>query len=160
MAGSILPAMASLFAAGGAASPARAVAPAQDARQRVDPVTAVALAAANRRGCWIANRSDRARSSNPPVPRLPDFRNPAETSRRAHFLRVRTEVVTGRSGYPSTYWYKGGFRTEQLGLPVLGQCVAAGGIAPDRIEAKLEAGGVRHRSGSGLRWPHNSATGS
>ena len=51
MAGTSLPAMANLFAAGGAVSPARAAAQAQDARQRVDPVTAVALPAANRRGC-------------------------------------------------------------------------------------------------------------
>ena len=63
MAGTSVPAMANLFAADGAVSPARAAAPAQDARQRVDPVTAVVLPAANRRGCWIVNRSDRAGSS-------------------------------------------------------------------------------------------------
>ena len=41
MAGTSLPAMANLFAAVGAVSPARAAAPAQDARQRADPVTVV-----------------------------------------------------------------------------------------------------------------------
>ena len=110
--------MANLFAAAGAVSSARAAAPAQDARQRVDSVTAVALPAANRRGCWIVNRSDRAGSSKPPVPRFSDFRNPAETSRRAHFPCVRTEVVTKRSGYPSTCWCKRPFRTGHLGLAV------------------------------------------
>ena len=107
--------MANLFAADGAVSPTRATAPAQDARQRVDPVTAVALPAANRRGCWIVNRSDRAGSSKPPVPRFPDFRNPTETLGRAHLRRVRTKVVTGRRGYRSMYWCKRIFCTGQLG---------------------------------------------
>ena len=44
-------AMAYIFAADGAVSPARATALAKDARQRVDPVMAVALPVANRRGC-------------------------------------------------------------------------------------------------------------
>ena len=43
MAGRTLPAMANLFDADGTVSPARAAAPAEYARQRVDPVTAVAL---------------------------------------------------------------------------------------------------------------------
>ena len=86
--------------------------------KRVDPVTAVALPAANRRGCWIVNRSDRVGSSKPPVRRFPDFRSPAETLGRAHLPRVRTEVVTGRSGYPSRYWSKRTFRIGQLGLTV------------------------------------------
>ena len=43
--------MANLFAAGAAVSSARAATPACDVHQRVDPVTAVALPAANRRGC-------------------------------------------------------------------------------------------------------------
>ena len=116
MAGTSLPAMANLFAAGGAVSPARAAAPAQDAHQRVDPVTAVALPAANRRRCLIVNRSDRAGSSKPPVRRFPDFRSPAETLGRAHLPRVRTKVATQRSDYPSTCWCKGTFRTGQLGL--------------------------------------------
>ena len=98
--------MANLFAAAGAVSPASAAAPAKDARQRVDPVTAVMLPAANRRGCWIVNRSDQAGSSNPPVPRFSDFRSPSETLGRAHLPRVRTEVVTKRRGYPSTYCFK------------------------------------------------------
>ena len=51
------------FAADGTVSPARAAAPAQDARQRVDPVTAVALPAANRIGrvCTEAARDVRHR---------------------------------------------------------------------------------------------------
>ena len=51
--------MANLFAADGAVSPARAAAPAQDARQRVDPVTAVVLPAANRRADWRSNADSR-----------------------------------------------------------------------------------------------------
>ena len=43
MAGTSLPVMVNLFDAGGAASPAKDGPSAQDARQRVDPVTAVAL---------------------------------------------------------------------------------------------------------------------
>ena len=94
MAGTSLPATANLFAADGAVSPARAAAPAQDALQRVDPVTAVALQAAKLRRCWIVNRSDRAGSSKPPVPRFPDFRSPAETLGRTHLPRVRTEWLS------------------------------------------------------------------
>ena len=118
MAGTSLPAMANLFDADGAVSPAKAAAPAQDAHQRVDPVTAVALPAANRRRCWIVNRSDRAGSSKPPVRRFPDIRSTAETLSRAHLPRARTKVVTERSDYPSTYWCKRTFRIRQLGLTV------------------------------------------
>ena len=77
--------------------------------KRVDSATAEALPAANRLGYWIVNRSDRAGSFKPPVPRYPDFRSPAETLGRAHFPRLRTEVVTKRSVYPSTYWFKNDF---------------------------------------------------
>ena len=37
---------------------------------------------------------------------------------RAHLRRVRTEVVTGRSIFPSTYWCKRFFCTGQLGFIV------------------------------------------
>ena len=71
MAGTSLPAMANLFAADGAVSPARAAAPAKDARQRVDSVAAVALPAANPRECWMVNRSDRVRFIQTPGPAIP-----------------------------------------------------------------------------------------
>ena len=111
--------------------------------KRVDSVTAVALPAANRRGCWIVNRSDRAGSSTPPVPRFPDLRSPAETSRRAHFPRVRTEVVTGRSDYRSTYWYKRTFPTGQLGL-----ATRDGRSRSKCCESALDALRCRHWPGS------------
>ena len=63
--------MANLFAAAGAVSPAKAAAPAQDVRQRVDPVTAVALP-----GTASGARVQRNQLPNPPASRLPDTRIP------------------------------------------------------------------------------------
>ena len=118
--------MANLFAADGAVSPASAAAPAQDARQRVDPMTAVAIPATNRRGFWIVNRSDRAGSTDGAI------RSSMENSTTGHSLVLN---ASSASWMPATgiKWVGCGLARGEHSNRVASTLAAA--VSPARVPA-------------------------
>ena len=94
-----------------AVSPARAAAPAQDPRSGLTRRRRWrSPAPLPMPGCNATNSPEPASLAAPGIP--------AERLMRAHRHRVRTNVVTERSEYPTTYWYERSFRAGQLGMMV------------------------------------------